>query len=306
MSNRLLAQLPIEERNQIYTVTDHLTSYLHEYFRPYSLFNPVRFAATALTSAAENPMLPINILENIVKVPLWIFTIDSVIDEKLLPEHVVREKLALYEKIVLGELQEVEPQDQYGKILLEVTNSIRTRPLFPELKELWEESYIKMINGMMFEAYESSSDVSLDDYLRHGLYSVGVPMYVISTWILQQSDTSLPNRKQMEEMMRLSGIALRLANDLRTYEKEKQENNLNAIFIKEREMLLKGMEEREAQSLAFQQINTLLQKYLDQFYSMYDDQIPLMKALYRVTRFSVDFYYENDFHLVSHEQIRSI
>jgi hypothetical protein len=306
MSNGILSLLPSDEKDHIYKITDHLTSFLNHYFHEYSSFDPVRFPATALTSASENPNLPIHILEQIVTIPVWIFTIDNVIDEKLLPEPVLRQKLRLYEKIVLGEVQWADREDPYGIILLEVTNAIRHCPLYPELKELWEQSYIKMIKGMMFEAYESTLAVDLDVYLEHGLYSIGVPMYVVSTWILQYQGAQLPDREQLEEMMRLSAISIRLANDLRTYEKEKAENNLNAIFIKEMEFLTAGMDEETAQMRAFRHVESMLRGYMDQFYSICDDHVPLKKALHRLTQFSVDFYSKTDFNKVSHEQIRNI
>lgn len=306
MSNDMLSQLSADERNNIYQVTDHLGSFLNKYFHDYPAFDPVRFPATALTSATENPTLPLSILEQIVKIPVWIFTIDSVIDEKLLPKSVLMQHLGIYEKIVLGEIQEVDEQDQYGVILLEITNVIRENPLFPHLKEFWEQSYIKMIKGMMFEAYDSSLDVGLDKYLEHGLYSIGVPMYVVSVWILQHQGTELENQEHLEEIMRLSSISIRLANDLRSYEKEKNEKNLNAIFIKEMEFMANGMDAEAAQTMAFSYIESMLQEYMSKFLSKCDDTIPLEKALHRLTCFSVDFYSETDFNKVSQEQIRNI
>lgn len=306
MGNKMLSQLPPEERNNIYQLTDHLASFLTKHFQTYPEFDPVRFPATALTSASENPMLPMEIIEQIVKIPVWIFTIDAVIDEKLLPENVLRQRLNSYEKIVLGEIQEVDKRDHYGAILLELTNAIRKCPLYPELKDLWEQSYIKMIKGMLFEAYESSLEISMEEYLEHGLYSIGVPMYVISTWILQYQGAKLPYLEQLEEMMLLSGISIRLANDLRTYEKERSEGNLNAIFIKEMEYLAEGLDETTSKEKAFNHIESMLKTNMEQFYSKCDDTIPLKKALHRLTQFSVDFYSETDFNKVSHEQIRSI
>jgi hypothetical protein len=175
MGNRMLAQLTINEREHIFQVTDQLTTFLHQYFLAYPEFNHIRFPAIALATAVENPTLPINILENIVKVTAWIFAIDDVIDGKRLSESVLRQHLSYYEKIVHGEILVVAEHEQYAVVLLDLTNTIRKSPLYPDLKQLWEKAYTNMIRGMLFEVSEPLSDVSMDKYLEHGLYSVGVP-----------------------------------------------------------------------------------------------------------------------------------
>lgn len=299
----MIPDIPTKERQVIYELTEKLNAHLHQFFTNYPGFDPVRFPATALTSAFENPELPLEVLEQIVKVPVWIFTIDAVIDEGIMPESVITHQLSKYEQIVLGRNVNLESDDQLGQVLLHLRKTLERKPLFHELRPLWEETYIKMIRGMLFEArdWTTRPDVSIDEYLEHGLYSIGVPTYVVSTWILQSSEaqTSLEHRTALEKMMRLSGICIRLANDLRTYEKEKRENNLNAIFIKEREYFAQGLDAATAQQLGYQEVENMLKCYMDQFWASSNDRIPLMKALRRLTDFSTTFYSKYDFHTVS-------
>lgn len=306
MGNRMLSQLSEKERNEIHDVCNRLTDFLFEYFRDYPIFNPIRFQAVSLTSAAENPFISMGKLENRVKITIWIFAIDDLIDEKMIPENELKEKLDFYKKVVLGEAHEVDPKDQCGSVLLDIVKQIQSRPLYADLKDLWEQSFLKMITGMLLEAHEAPLNIGLEKYLDHSAYSVGVPMYVISAWILTEEQSKLHHRDELEELMMLSSKSIRLANDLRTYEKEKKENNLNAIMIKERELINLGLDEQTAHAEAFHYIESLLKSYMEQFYSKCDDSIPLKKALHRLTRFSLDFYSETDFDKASEEQIRNM
>lgn len=66
----MISDVPTKERRAIYRLTEKLNTHLNRYFSKYPAFDPVRFPATALTSAFENPGLPLSVLEQIVKVPV--------------------------------------------------------------------------------------------------------------------------------------------------------------------------------------------------------------------------------------------
>jgi hypothetical protein len=293
----------MNEREMIRQLTQRLTSTLQHEFSQFPRDISKRFPAIALASAVENPYLPFEILQDMVKVTVWIFTIDTMIDEKLLPEKELRERLASYEDIVRGKSEAVDRKDPYGTVLLDIVKRLQSSPLYPNLKALWEEVYTKMIQGMLFEASHGTEDVSLTEYLEQGQYSVGLPMYVVSSWILQSENILLKHLQDLVRMMRLSGICIRLANDLRTYEKERCEKNLNAVFLKEKEWISRGKQSDVARQLSLEEITQLMNSYMNHFLSMKDTSVPLNESLIRITRFSVGFYSKYDFHTVTAPKI---
>jgi len=303
LANPLLASFNPEERAKVEQMTKHLTAALTSYFADYPAFDPVRFPATALTSAAENPTLAASVLEQIVRVPAWIFTIDAVIDEKLMDEPQLRRQLQVYEQIVLGVRQAVTVDDQYGQVLLAIRRALAQRPNFPHLKDLWTETYIRMIRGMLFETYDRVAHPTWDEYLTHGRYSIGLPTYIVSTWILQTDEDISPKLGDLLQMMELSGTAIRLANDLRTFAKEEQEDSLNAIFVQEHLLRASGCDEVGLRERAFATVRTALHEVFQAFTAMVDPADPLKRALGRLTEFSVGFYHEQDFHTVNETDV---
>lgn len=295
-----------QDKQHLEHTTKLLIDALHTYFDSYPVFNPVRFPATALTSVCENPYLPVSILEQIVRVPVWIFTIDAVIDEQQFTEAVVRERIAVYEQIARGATDIDVTADPYAYILADIRRGLTARPAFESLRPLWEDCYIRMMDGMMFEAYDHPLRPTWDEYLNHGLYSIGLPLYVVSTWILQLEAGAKPDFTRLIDMMKLSGICIRLANDLRTYEKEKREGNLNAIMIKEQELIAGGADLQTATRAAFSCVQSELNRYMQVFESMRDEQDVLNVALCRLTAFSVGFYHQSDFHQVARDQIATL
>lgn len=308
MAHPLLARLEENERMRVLQLTKHLTLSLSTYFETYPAFNPVRFPATALTSAVENPSLPISILEQIVRVPAWIFTIDAVIDEQLMDEVTLRRNLRIYEEIVRGQCDKVDSTDPYGCVLLALRQDLAKRKNFKALEAHWVDAYVRMIAGMLFETYDRVANPTWEEYISHGTYSIGLPMYLVSTWIFQTDEDLTADLPELLKMMELSGAAIRLANDLRTFEKEEQENNLNAIFVQEM-LLCNHDNHRDAlilRQVAFEKVRSALRDVYQRFLGMVDEMHPLKRALGRLTEFSVGFYHEQDFHTVNESDVLNL
>lgn len=303
MANSVIKNHSDDIRAEIYRVTSELLEHLYQYYRPFPEFDSVRFPATALTTATEGYFLPVSLLKKMVVIPVWIFTIDDVIDRKLLSDEELDECLLRYEWIIT---RDQDASDVYGCVLKDLYDQLKERPLFSALRGVWEEAYFRMIRGMLLEARPNDRLPSYDEYLKHGAFSIGVPLYVVSTWILASHEETMPNLDVLKEMMMLSAKSIRLANDMRTYEKEKKEGNLNALVIMEKKYESEGNTPDVAKGLALAFLREELERYRAQFLELVDDSVLPMRMLSNVTLFSLSFYDEHDFHTVDAGEIHHV
>ncbi len=303
MANSVIRNYSDDIRTEIYRVTNELLEHLHLYYQPFPEFDAVRFPATALTTATEGFFLPMMLLKKMVVIPVWIFTIDDVIDRKLLSDEELDARLKSYEWIIT---QGLDASDVYGRVLKDLYDQLKERPLFHALREVWEEAYFRMIRGMLLEARETVRVPSYDEYLEHGSYSIGVPLYVVSTWILGSYEETLTHLEVLKKLMMLSAKSIRLANDMRTYEKEKMEKNLNALVIMENTYESEGYAPDAAKALASAFVREELERYRTQFLELVDESVLPIRTLSNVTQFSLSFYDEHDFHTVDAGEIHHV
>jgi len=109
-------------------------------------------------------------------------------------------------------------------------------------------------------------------------------MYLAGAWVFT-GDPCLPGElPRLQRMARDAGRAIRLANDLRTQEKERAEGNCNALFF------APEAEVRRRCLAAVRRVVASARRI--------GPASPAAVLTLRVTRFAVDFYAEHDFHTV--------
>lgn len=212
-----------------------LTAALHQYFLPYPSFDRVRFSTTAWMMVSESPLRPLPIQEVLARLTLWIFTVDAIIDERRLSPALLDECLTVCGHIVNREAEVPTAGQDLPSVLSDVVTGLEASPVYAHLGPMWQDSYRRMIRGMTFEVSASPRDVTLAQYLAHGSYSIGVPTYVLAAWILEAPTDANggpldPSEDLLTRLQAASG-AIRLANDLRTWEKEQEEGTLNALSV---------------------------------------------------------------------------
>jgi len=293
--NAFLNGLPADERARVGELTEHLTSHLQEWAAPYGVFDPKRFATTALTMAAAAAWLPEADLRAMAPIPVWIFTVDACLDEGLFRPEERHERAAHYVAVAgAAPGREPQPLDPYARALRDLQRDIAPRALATDLRPYWQLTCRRMLTSMIAEceAGESGRMPALSTYLEHGLYSIGVPMYLAGAWAFT-GDPRLPRELPLlDRLARQSGRAIRLANDLRTHEKERREGNCNALFfVPEAEVRRRCVRATAAVAAAARRLSP---------------PSPAAVLTDRVTRFSVDFYAEHDFHTVERARIHHV
>jgi hypothetical protein len=186
-------------------------------------------------------------------------------------------------------------------MLLDIKRQLSACSLFSSLAAGWVASVIRVLDGMMFEYWQSRwnrerdsgpASCSLDQYLYFGRSSIGLPHVLQTSMILANDDSVLGCVGDLGDLAALCGSAMRLANDVRSFDREHRAGKLNSLD------LLQAWPSQTSQSEAPTQLRTLVERELDraeQLASVIRTGTGLEKRFVRGTRFGVEMYWIRDF-----------
>ncbi len=301
--NRFLQAVAPGERERIFALTALVTEDLTAWAKPHGVLAPLRFPAIAISMAAAAPWLAPAQLAAMARIPAWIYAIDDAFDRGVFPPEErawrVRRYAALAHGAALG-AEAVAPADPYRAPLADVTATLRACPLWPRLGAVWGEACRRMLHGMAFECDTAGSlragapPPALHTYLRHGRHSIGVPLFLAGAWLLEGDARCADRLPALQALAVAAGEAVRLANDLRTHDKERDEGNLNALML----LAQRGPEPAAA-------VRSLLRRtllHLERRAAPLGG-LPAVQLITRVTAFAVDLYADHDYHTIPHAAI---
>lgn len=302
--NRFLAELDPAERVGIFTLAEQVSGRVQEWARPYGVFEAQRFATTGLTMAAAAPWVPVEALATMAALTLWIFTVDDWLDRGVLAPAERRARVGEYAAVAAG--AGPPGRDPLARALCDIGRELAARPLWGALAPVWATACRAMLTGMVAEC-EAGERVraggawpSLRTYMEHGVESIGVRLYLVGAWAVVGGPGTAARLPQLRRLARSAGRALRLANDLRTLPRERQEGNANVLLVLGRA----GWPAEAAEAHVRQWAARCVRRTLAAAGRLAGEPAAALTA--RVCRFAVDFYDEHDFHTVPQGRIRAV
>lgn len=261
---------------------------LHRWAGGYgNAFDPCRFDAISLTAAYASPWLDPGRLRAVTRTAIWICAVDDAIDERLTGAAGVSGLVRAYQAVAAGAAP--DPADPLALSLAEIRAELGAMPLFRELAPLWRAACQRMLEGMRFE-WETGRAVAAGEpppplslYMRHGRYSIGVPWYVLAFWMAAGEPDLPAHLDRLLPALCHAAAAVRLANDLRTCERERREGNLNALML--------GVNPERAQ----RRLSWHLERCQGWLQRVTVGPVASALALARLTRFTTDFYAVADY-----------
>jgi hypothetical protein len=201
----------------------------------------MRIDPVAVLVATVLPHLPLHLSLLIGKIILFIFTVDDIADERLLSYMDFVQTSKVWDDIArYGNTVDLPSESgDLCVLLLEIRNELSKFPLFSSLSDLWARR-LQLLTRAMAQEYENSLRYqvsgketlpALDEYIESGIHSVGFPFWGTCVLILLNDPLTLANLDRLNEIILHTGAAIRLYNDVRTYEKEVKEANFNSITI---------------------------------------------------------------------------
>jgi len=164
----------------------------------------------------------------------FIFAVDDLVDEGDLDLGEIEERLACYAACAAGESRPQVALDPMALYLCSLAERLRRAPLGSVLWPLWTQRIHEMLGAMVAErraseVFPSSGELpDLERYLATGRHSIGVAASVMIAWMLLGETGIDAALLAAEEAL---SRAVRIANDLRSDERERDEGKVNAVVI---------------------------------------------------------------------------
>jgi hypothetical protein len=314
--------LSAQDKQLIAETTDTLVEMLKEWTVQYPVIRPSRVPTAALTAAlvfaTVVPRIPCAECLTLPKLGLWTFGVDDVTDERLVPLAEVQRKAGEWCLIAsYGSSStikdKIDDNDELTAILLEVRDELSRFRLFEPLREHWAHGMRILLDGIVQEYrygldYSARRDralPSLEEYLHYSLGSIGVILWLLTVLIILSDPATMENFESISKVLLNASIALRLYNDLRTYDKEVEEDNINSVVIAHFEMLNRNPSASvesllgEAKQYVLQLANSYAQRSFSLTRQIRTESGQIEKVLRNTVAFHIDFYDELDYHTAS-------
>lgn len=316
--SKYLANLNEDQKLRIFDLTTRVSRELHRWAVRYPLIRKVRVWPVCLSVAAGAPFASAAVLTSMARMGLWIFTVDDLFDEEMVPYPELQRRITRYHDILAGgRLDPQSDRDTLALALHNIREDLRAYPLFEALQDEWAEAIARTLDAMMREhewrvSFQSSGTIPLLPnyfaYLNFGLYSCGFPPNVWTTLIALSDPTVLPQLGRFKEMERATSVCIRLANDLKSYTKELGEGKINAVVIRQYEAMARGLSAAQALESAQEVVKQDLWQEL-QHCNRLQAQIRTStlspeRAIADTARFVCDFYEHHDYHTYTAGTVR--
>jgi hypothetical protein len=318
MAGSLFDTFGVEEKQRIRDVTDTLVELLEEWSRRYPSVRTTRTAAVALLSATVAPQMPITASLSTSKFAQWLFGVDDRADERLVSLAEFQQKTEQWRSIANdGPSSEIDGNDELSIMLLEIREELSKYPLFEPLREWWSSEVARLVeamvqeywNGVRYRANGSAALPSLDEYVNCGLYSIGVTPWAIAMLIVLDDPSVEEHLDLIGEAIKNASAAVRLYNDLRSYDKEvRKENTINSITITYRAILGENPNAtEEVLSEANRHVLQLADSYAQNCYNLFKqfqtESGQFEQTISRMVAFHRYFYREiGDYHTTSQDK----
>ena len=246
MTGSLLDTLSTEEKQRIKGRTDELVELLEKWARQYPFIRATRIPTTALVAATVLPRMSVSDALTVAQVVLWIFGVDDKIDELILTLSEIRRRAERWYSIANhGPRDEIDDSDELTAILVEIREALSKSHTFEPLREYWSNSIRGLIEtmiqecqyGLQYNAYGADVLPPLEKYLDDGIDSIGMHVWQSAVLILSRDSSVVEHFESISEAIEHAGVAIRLYNDVRTFDRTMQEGGMNSVLIMYHTML---------------------------------------------------------------------
>jgi Terpene synthase family 2, C-terminal metal binding len=302
-----LAALSDDQRVRIFDLAARTARALHQWVAQYPLIRRVRVWPLSLSVTAAAPFCSVESLVSMARMNLWVFTVDDLFDEEIVPFSELQRRIVRYQQILDGgaSLRERE-RDTLTNALEDIRNDLSTYPLFSSLEQYWKHAVSQTLASMAVEhrcrnIYRTSQALpSYEDYVQHGVYSIGAPPHVWTTLIAINDASTLSHIERLQRMEYETSLCIRFANDLQSHAKELREGKINSIIIRQRELAAAGMDAETALEDARASARSRIRDSLNRLTALQNRDSTETgqpeQAIADIARFVTDFYVHHDYH----------
>jgi hypothetical protein len=210
-----------------------LTSIATSQILPPAFVRTGRSQAIAAIVAHAGAGLPMPVLSLIADAGLVLFAVDDLHDGSDLTVEEGSLRIAQYAAIARGEDCAEVAFDPIANAIADLRRRLAATDRVGRLIDLWADAVERMLAAMGDElrSGDGPAATNLQSYLESGRDSIGVEMIALTAWIAMDADATRWMLPALLRAERRFSTAVRLANDLRTCERERAEGRVNAVTI---------------------------------------------------------------------------
>jgi hypothetical protein len=231
---------------------DHALRTIRAWSLGYELIDPARVPGMVRACMEIEPFLPGCAIET-AKISLLVCALDDVVDGPGGPSNVARDALLAE---LTDDLQGLPASAPIGGSFRWAVHHDAICDFGRRGGGVFVRELCKMLDAMREEVRWRSRDwPDLDTYLAVGWRSISAP--ALFTWLAVDAGLALDAHPVSRELLRETGLALRLANDLSDGGREAKEGKANAVHLLRSE---RGCTDSEARSLLAQEASAHLKR----------------------------------------------
>jgi hypothetical protein len=250
IASRLLATVPVAGRQRLLDVARQVTACCDAWLAEYPIVRrPSVTAACALVSTVAMPSLPVAGLGLLTRWWLWIFGVDDLFDDPAVPD----ERVAGWTDRFVRDLPAGE--DPLLAAFGSIQSDLCRYPLYRPLSERWRAGMAEIVRGMAQERRWSRAPTPAEQpsyaaYLDNAMTTIAMRPYTITAAILADEPAAAERFAELDPVTRTAARCFRLANDLRSASREREEGTLNAVSLLQRGFAARGLHDEAAERAA--------------------------------------------------------
>ncbi|MFO0626961.1 MAG: terpene synthase family protein [Polyangiales bacterium] len=200
---------------------------------PASLVRETRVEAIASVVSHAGAGLPMRVLALVADAGMVLFAIDDLLDEQTLTAEDAALRIEQYTAVARGELCPEVAFDPIARAITDVRRRLAFTDLRGDLLEVWADAMVRMLAGMRAElpGEAERAERDLEAYLDTARDSIGVTWIALTAWIATGAWATRAHLPALQAATRSFATAVRLANDLRTCDRERAEGRVNAVTL---------------------------------------------------------------------------
>lgn len=218
------------------------------------LVRQARARPLSMLLAAAAPSCDVEELVSQMCAVLWVFAVDDVFDDPCSSDADIARMVSSVLPAVRGEPWGRRGAHALAVMAREVREDLTRYPTFDRLQVKWADVVSRMIDGMSLErAWQldrrrgSAALPRYADYVGSGGHSVGAHASAWTSIITLGDASAAEHIDSLHDIVSASAVVVRLANDLRSHEKEVLEGNVNSIVILSDRLVRGGQSPAEAE-----------------------------------------------------------
>jgi len=174
----------------------------------------------------------------VVQTVLWITAADDLFDGQALSEPDLSRIIA--DCLQVACYPDARASHPYAAALKELRDSLATRTTWPPLQAPWAAALTQVFDGSMYEYWmnrrfsgqsTNPSFPTFEEYFSFSRLSIGLAFLWLTGIIAEDRIELIPHVPDLLAFAAQCANALRLTNDLATYQRERREGTLNSVLV---------------------------------------------------------------------------